>query len=199
MKSLVLSSLLSVPLLASAMVTNGDVEMDPLATLVNGHWRTYASGTPWGDLVPLSPGGGGSSFVYFDVDGPNSGTLTLPVTIAADGMYFFGGYLLQTGSGRNNPADANWTLTVDAGSKNGTVSTSSLVPVDTWNKVEGTQFLTMGSHTLTFTFTSEPGIAKDIAVDDFYVTAVPEVESFALMAAGLAAVGFLARRRSRAA
>jgi len=76
---------------------------------------------------------------------------------------------------------------------NGTAG--GLTPANNWNAMAGQTFLTAGSYNLTFTFNGGAGIAKDVAVDNFYVTAVPEPESFALMAAGLAALGFLARRR----
>jgi hypothetical protein len=202
MKKLFAAAALSVPLLASAQLTNGGVETNPGTGLVNGNWLQYVAGsdTPWGDDLNLAtnqPPGLGQSFVYFDVDGPTTGSLTLPVTITTPGAYFFGGWILQTASGQNNPGDVNWTLTLDTASINGNASSTALVPVMNWNNMQGVvNFATAGNHALTFSFTSEPGkTGKDVAVDNFYVTPVPEPESFALMAAGLAALGFLARRR----
>jgi hypothetical protein len=51
-----------------------------------------------------------------------------------------------------------------------------------------------GSYTLTF---ATPGAISTLLLDDLTITAVPEPSTYALMLAGLGAIGFLATRRRK--
>ena len=96
-------------------------------------------------------------------------------------------------NGYANPNDSTISLNL-GGNVVWTATLSSLAPT-TWLTASGTNLALGSNFNVTMSFAGGGDDAKDIIVDSITVTAVPEPESFALMVAGLAAVGFLARRR----
>jgi PEP-CTERM motif len=193
MKKFALCALLSLPMFASAqnLLSNGSFE-SPLVGAVNAKWETGAS--PYGDSIAAS---NGSQYVFFDVDG-RAGSVTDTFTAAGNVNVTFD--LLRTASGARNRADATWSLSLD-----GNALTSGLVSAlassNSWISFsQSVTGLSAGVHTLLFSFQAAPGTGKDLAVDNFSVIAanpVPEPESYALMLAGLAAMGLVARRRKQ--
>jgi PEP-CTERM motif len=180
MKKLLAVAALSVPFLASAQIANPGFETGDFTgwTVNQGSFPSKSEpasiistpGAVYGEAVPAAPSGG-SFALYFVQDG-DSQTVSQTTNLAA-GLYDWSVSWYLPANGLANPADAHLHLSLG-------------------------QAALPANFAVAFSFTSDgsAGVAaKDIVVDNITVTAVPEPESFALMIAGLAAVGFLARRR----
>lgn len=210
MKQLITLGALALPLMASAatnLLTNGSFE-DGL----NG-WTVAASatatiapeviaygppGSAFGEEIPadnapsLSPDAVGAHALYF-VDDNSTQSVSQDFTVTAAGDYTFGFSIYVPANGFANPGDATFEGSFSIFST-GALPVSAL-PAITWLDAGDSAFLAAGTYTAQFSFATLGGQSKDVVIDRAFVTAVPEPETYALMLAGLCAVGFMARRR----
>jgi len=196
MKKLLAIAALGLPMLASAQVTNAGFETGDFTG-----WTATQGGpensqvinfgnTVYGEVVPAAPGG--EKFGLYFVEDTVAQSVSQTTTSAA-GLYNWSVQYYLPANGYANANDATVTLNL-GGANVWTASLASLAQT-TWLTASGSNLALGSNFNVTFSFAGGGDDAKDIIVDSITVTAVPEPESFALMVAGLAAVGFLARRR----
>lgn len=194
------------------LVNNGDFEtgsLTPAWTVVNAPGSTPANvqivetnGTTqyFGETFPTSPSGGRYA-AYFVSDLANQ-SISQTLTLDADAdPYILSFDLYATRIGNNNPGF--FTLTSAVGGNEvarfGTLPGDTAVPVGGWSSYsQAFSVAADGDYVLSFNFTSGGQPAKDILLDNVMVSPIPEPSEYAMMLAGLAAVGFIARRRRRA-
>lgn len=215
MKKILFAAVLSAPLLASAapnVLVNGSFE-NGLAgwTSTTSPGTTYpvavitygTTGSTFGEAIPpdnsssMSPDPVGTKAVYFVEDNATQ-TLSQTFTLASGGQYAVGFSSFVPANGAGNRYDALFSATLDSTPLLAT-SVGSL-PVRTWQAQSAQLLLTPGVHTVNFSFATTGGSSKDLVIDRAFVTAVsavPEPETYAMLMAGLAAIGFVARRRKQ--
>jgi MYXO-CTERM domain-containing protein len=216
MRRIAIASLLVAPLWATAatnLITNGSFESGLAGWTVSGSVGdvypaaviTYNSATAYptgafGEAVPvdnavnLGPDAVGTQALYF-VSDFSTQVVSQTFTVASSGSYTFGLDAYLPANGFANPVNAS--LVVTLGSLNvASASLASLAPT-TW--LAGTYSnlnLAAGTYTVSLAFTSNGKPAKDIVIDKIYlVSSVPEASTNAMLLAGLAGLGFVARRR----
>jgi hypothetical protein len=215
--SLALSSALFLPLFASAdnLLTNGSFEMGldgwtlsagdlatPATAIDYGSTANYPLGA-FGEPIPADDAAlrgtdeaVGSHALYFVDDFANPETLTQRIARVQGGTpYSFGFDAYIPANGFANPGDATFSATV--GGYTFASFNISAGPVQNWVHFQaaGTPPVS-GPVDFTLTFTSDFAPSKDVVIDDVYfAVAVPEPETYALLIAGLGAVGFMVRRR----
>lgn len=153
-----------------------------------------AQSDQYGDAFPTTPDGS-THAIYFVDDNANK-SLMQSISLLAHTTYDLTFALLATSSGAANPNA--FTVTDSIG---GAVSsfTSSSLAVGSWT-TETLQFTTQaaGNYLLDFNFTSGATPAKDVALSDVAVNAVPEPASMALVGAALFGLGMTRRRNVKA-
>lgn len=220
MRNILLATLLTAPLLASAatnLVSNGSFESglsgwttggtfysNPVAAIFYNQAQPYPIGAFGEAVTPNnaatnSPDAVGTRAAYFVDDFAGNQTLSQSVFLDP-GVYQIGFSTYAPANGYGNAVDARFTGVVA-----GTTLASYLVsqgPVTTWQTFSGVaNILTAGVYSIDFTFNTAGYPAKDVVIDNVYLIAgnplapIPEPETYALMLAGLAAVSFVARRR----
>lgn len=113
--------------------------------------------------------------------------------VAGPGL-FSAGYIFSLTSLSNVSGGASDFL---MGSSIGVTISNGLMSFTDINATDGFSFAGLGAGNYTFNvFGFVPGSAKTIA-GSIMATPVPEVETYAMMLAGLGALGFLARRRKK--
>lgn len=166
-----------------------------------GSTGTYPGGA-FGESIPadnsasISPDLSGAKAAYF-VSDFSTQTLTQTITVPTSGFYSIGFSSYAPANGFANVNDAVFTGKIAGVTLvSGNVSAQ---PVTAWQNFSGTTSLTPGTYQVEFSFLTSAFPAKDLVIDRVYVTAVPVPEpgSLAMMLAGLAGVGFVARRRSQ--
>jgi PEP-CTERM motif len=216
MKKSMMTIALSLPLLASAsnLVANGSFEVgtvgDPgsswLMTEGVHLWSpaqiqylphpgaAFGEDVPADNAISLSPDEVGEHGIYFVDDSATQTLTSASFTAPATGFYNFGFSAYAPGNGYGNPGDSSFSLVLGGVTLANTVSSLGM---QTWSAQTGMAELTGGqTYQLLFTFTGGGQMdANDIVVDRFYVGAVPEPGTYALMLAGLMATVGLARRR----
>lgn len=196
MKKLLAVAALSLPVLASAQIVNAGFETGDFTgwTVTQGGPENASvinfGNTVYGEVVPAAPGG--EKFGLYFVEDTVAQSVAQTTTSAA-GLYNWSVQYYLPANGFSNPNDATISLNL-GGNVVWSASLASLTPT-TWLTASGSNVALGSNFNVTMSFAGGGDDAKDIIVDSITVTAVPEPESFALMAAGLAAVGFLARRR----
>ncbi|MEP7099277.1 MAG: PEP-CTERM sorting domain-containing protein [Burkholderiales bacterium] len=218
MKKLLTLALVSLPMLASAqnMLTNGSFENGFAGwTLAPGNLQTNATTITYGVAAPYPTGAFGEAVTadnaagnpgydavgthgaYFVDDFAKPETLTQQVSITNGTQYTFGFDAYLPANGFANAGDATFSATVGGFTfADFTVSQGS---AQNWVHYSATGFGTgNGLVDFTFTFNTNMYPSKDVVIDRVYFAAtpaVPEPETYALMLGGLAAMGFVARRR----
>jgi hypothetical protein len=200
------------------LLTNGSFEADggsfngwtltgtvgdttPAVVIPFGSSSQYPGGA-FGEPIPAGPGTSHSSdavgthAAYFVSDFT---TETLSQTVHLDaGTYTIGFSLYTPQNGLNNPVDALFSGTV-AGQTLQSGSVSAL-PATTWtNFTQTVQIATAGDYTTSFVFQTNGYPAKDIVVDQAFISpgAVPEPMSWALMIMGMGSLGVAMRAQRR--
>ncbi len=160
-----------------------------------------ATGTAFGEnvaadpLVVGSPDAGGTTALYF-VDDSALQTVSRDFTTGGANTYNWGfDYWVPA----NGLANGNAVLTTSILLGNAVVATNVFniaAPPQTWINWSSTfAGAAQTTYTFRFSFAGNGVPSEDIVVDRAFVTAVPEPGSYAMMAAGLLAVGFVAARR----
>jgi PEP-CTERM motif len=226
MRKTLLATALALPMLASAatnLVTNGSFEdgLDGLsgwaiggvagqgytpAAIFYGAAQAYPNGA-FGEAVPAnnaptnSPDAVGNRAAYFVDDLATDQTLSQTVFLNP-GLYQIGFSAYAPANGYTNLFDATFAGVV-AGVSLASYDVSS-GPSTTWQTFAGAaNIVAAGNYLIEFTFNTNGFPAKDLVIDQVYVIAgnppppIPEPSTYALMFAGLAAVGYVARRRRR--
>ncbi len=216
MKKLLTLALVSLPMLASAqnMLTNGSFEngfvgwtLAPGTLPFNATTITYNSATPYptgafGEAVPADNAAGnpgydavGTHAAYFVEDFARPETLTQQVNLTNGTEYTFGFDAYLPANGFANAGDASFSATVGGVTfANFNVSAGA---AQNWLHYSGNATAgATGLANFVFTFDTNGSPSKDVAIDRVYfAAAVPEPETYAMMLAGLAVMGFMARRR----
>jgi hypothetical protein len=224
MRKTLLATTLALPLLASAatnLVTNGSFEdgqnglsgwaiggvagqgYTP-AAIFYGAAQGYPNGA-FGEAVPAnnaptnSPDAVGKRAAYFVDDFASNQTLSQSVFLNP-GLYQIGFSAYAPANGYANRVEATFSGVV-AGVSLASYAVSS-GPATTWQTFAGAaNIVAAGNYLIEFTFNTNGFPAKDVVIDQVYVIAgnppppIPEPSTYALMFAGLATVGFVARRR----
>jgi hypothetical protein len=162
-----------------------------------------ATGTAFGEnvaadpLVAGSPDAGGTTALYF-VDDSAVQTVSRDFTTGAAMTHNWGfDYWVPA----NGLANGNAVLTTSILLGNAVVATNVFniaAPPQTWIGFASTFAANaQTTYTFRFSFVGNGFPSEDIVVDRAFVTAVPEPTSYAMMAAGLLAVGFMAARRRK--
>lgn len=220
MKKLLIAAALAAPLFASAaanLLTDGSFESGlTFWTPSNTGSFTYQP-TPFNyatslaevfeviapdNAVSMSPDAAGLKAVWFVEDSiTNVQTLVSQnFTVVSAGSYNLGFSAYATAGGYGNTNDAVFSGRIDGVPVGTTTMNVSGLPNSTWTALTGVAALTPGLHNFSISFAAfgaGPATAKDITVDRAYVTAVPEPESYAMLALGLAFMGAVVRRGRR--
>jgi hypothetical protein len=198
MRTFVLAASLAAPLLASAadLVTNGSFEADAQA---NGSWAIYNSLTGWmGPGIELRDNVAGTAFDgsnFVELDSNKNSSMSQTLTGIA-GQYVLSFWY----SARPNTAPGTNGLSF---SLDGSTLGSVLVGVGNSSSTHSwQQYSTLvdfdGSAALTFS-AIELGDSYGGSLDKVsFTAAVPEPQTYALMLAGLGAMGLIMSRRNRA-
>ena len=165
-----------------------------------------------GEAIPpdsatsLSPDAAGDRAAYFVTDDAINQSLNQTVYLTA-GSYSIGFDTYAPFNGYNEPNDATFTGEI-AGVKLANFSVSSVSPQE-WTNYSGTALIkTAGYYEASFVFNPTMFPAKDVVVDKAYIvgiaggggtpiSAVPELETWAMMIAGFGAIGGVMRRAYR--
>jgi len=149
-------------------------------TVSNGTVDTIGVGTSW-DLIP----GNGH---YIDLDGSSgqAGTFSNSVNLAANTTYVMTFSL--AGNHRGYDAD---TVDVTFGTSGNTYVLASPDPLTQYSLT----FTTSAGGATGFSFHNHGGDNVGALLDNVSIAAVPEPETYAMLLAGLGALGIAARRR----
>ena len=203
MKKFLVAAALGVPLMASAQLVNGGFGTGTFAgwtTVFVGATEpttvlTYGVGAAFGETV-VAPVGGGTFGAYFIEDVAPQSISQIFAPSAGAGLYNWGFQYYLPFNGFANPNDTAFSVML-GGSSIFAGTLSALGAPGVWHSVSGTAALLGVPTTFSVTFDGTTKPAKDLIFDNAFVTVVPEPENYALMLAGLAAVTFVARRRSK--
>ena len=221
MKKLLTLALVSLPMLASAqnLLVNGSFEngfngwtLTPGNLATNATAITYGVAAPYptgafGEAVPADNAAGnpgydavGTHGAYFVDDFAKPETLSQQINVVAGTQYTFGFDAYLPANGYANAGDATFSATVGGFTfANFTVSQGT---AQSWVHYSAVGVAgASGPANFTFTFNTNLFPSKDVVVDRVYFAAtppVPEPGTYALMFAGLAAMGYVARRRKSA-
>lgn len=219
MKRLLTLALVSLPMLASAqnMLTNGSFEngfagwtLAPgtlpfnATTITYGAAAAYPNGA-FGEAVPADNAAGnlgydavGEHAAYFVDDFARPETLTQQVSLVNGTEYTFGFDAYLPANGFANAGEATFSATFGGVTfANFNVSAGT---AQNWTHYSGNAIAGgTGLADFVFSFSTNLSPSKDVVIDRVYLAAaVPEPETYAMMLAGLAAMGFVARRRRAA-
>jgi hypothetical protein len=170
-------------------------------------WITYgANATGFGDNVAAdpftnSPDASGSHAAFFVDDAANE-TLSQSIAVTTGNVYEVGFDFFETNSGANNPNFFSLSASLN-GTVLKTITSGATYGAGTWYHVFDVFTATSsGNSGFQFSYLSGGSAAKDVIVDDVYVETappadIPEPASFAMLGAGLLALGAFTLRARR--
>jgi len=208
---------------AQNLVTNGNFEggntgftssysFAPAGNSTEGQYTVRSNPFPWNGLfISAADHTSGSGLMYVGNGSPTNGSVVWasgPIAVAQNTNYFFEAFVMNVCCSSpfpgNSPSILEFSVAGLTTESLGT-ATTNLALAGTWeglSKSWNSGLNTSVSLSLINRNTAAAG--NDFAIDDVFlgttstVTPVPEPETYALMLAGLGAVGMIARRRRKA-
>ena len=208
---------------AQNLVTNGNFEggntgftssyaFSPGGNSTEGQYTVRSNPFPWNGLfISAADHTSGSGLMYVGNGSPTNGSVVWasgPIAVAQNTNYFFEAFVMNVCCSSpfpgNSPSILEFSVAGLTTESLGT-ATTNLALAGTWeglSKSWNSGLNTSVSLSLINRNTAAAG--NDFAIDDVFlgttstVTPVPEPETYALMLAGLGAMGVIARRRRKA-
>jgi hypothetical protein len=220
---LIASGCVSAGVEAQNLVTNGNFEggntgftsayaFSPGGNSTEGQYTVRSNPFPWNGLfISAADHTSGSGLMYVGNGSPTNGSVVWasgPIAVAQNTNYFFEAFVMNVCCSSpfpgNSPSILEFSVAGLTTESLGT-ATTNLALAGTWeglSKSWNSGLNTSVSLSLINRNTAAAG--NDFAIDDVFlgttstVTPVPEPETYALMLAGLGALGVIARRRRKA-
>jgi hypothetical protein len=162
----------------------------------------YNSGSEKFYVLPNSPTGGTGNFVALDGDPNVAGSISQTLSGLTIGSHYLLTFYTATGqlqSYTGGPFQTDVLASLGGQSFQTTTVTTQSQSDTPWVANTFLYKATATTETLTFLAQSPQGLPPMIALDGVSLVAAPEPSSFALLGAGIGLLGFVARRRRRAA
>jgi len=220
---LIASGCASAGMAAPNLVTNGDFELGnasftsgyafaPAGNSTEGQYTVRSNPFPWNGLfISAADHTSGSGLMYVGNGSPTNGSVVWasgPIAVTQNTNYFFEAFVMNVCCAGpfpgNSPSILEFSVAGVSTKKIGT-ATTNLALAGTWEGLSKSWNSGLNtSVTLSLINRNTAAAGNDFAIDDVFlgttstVTPVPEPETYALMLAGLGAVGMIARRRRKA-
>ncbi len=208
---------------AQNLVTNGNFEggntgftsaysFAPGGNSTEGQYTVRSNPFPWNGLfISAADHTSGSGLMYVGNGSPTNGSVVWasgPIAVAQNTNYFFEAFVMNVCCSSpfpgNSPSILEFSVAGLTTESLGT-ATTNLALAGTWEGLSKSWNSGLNTSVrLSLINRNTAAAGNDFAIDDVFlgttstVTPVPEPETYALMLAGLGAVGVIARRRRKA-